>query len=263
VSALNKFQKDIIHAVMSQIKDAPEIDRVMIAYHIGTYLGYTGKELPPHPRVLTTHEVALQRLFFGFMEISMSVDNIRNISVYIRRFPYSNTGITRNAYLRYHMENYLNELYILSKRMETYVTMVQRMYKGNVAVSHVAEIGKDIKILVNSALKPFINIRNPHIHLPRITDHDFDMLTIFERLRTEGEQFSHLYEEIWRKVCRIKRLWIKGTNASIMKLLDHYFDFLHKLVFDSNGCVCVPAALPNKDIKKDSIKHCSQNEVLP
>jgi len=263
MSALKKFQNDIIHAVMPQNKAALEIDSVMVAYHIGAYLGYTEKELPPHPRVLTIHEMAIQRLFFGFMEISMSVDNIRNISVYIRRFPYNKTGITRSAYLRYHVENYLNELYILGERMKTYVTIVQRMYKGNVAVSHVAESGKDIWNRVSSALKPFINIRNPHIHKQRISDHDLDMLTIFERLRTEGEQFSHLYEETWRKVCRIKRIWIKETNASVMKLIDVYFGFLHKLVFDSNGYVCVPAALSNKGIKKDSVKHRLQNEVLP
>ncbi len=67
--------------------------------------------------------------FIEFGEIMESVDNLHNIAVYIRRFPYARLGVEKGAFLRYHVENYLNELYILQKRMEAYLTAISRMYK--------------------------------------------------------------------------------------------------------------------------------------
>ena len=45
------------------------------------------------------------------------------------RFPYSNTRVSKTRYLVYHMENYLNEVYILEQRLKSYFTIVGRLYR--------------------------------------------------------------------------------------------------------------------------------------
>ena len=71
------------------------------------------------------------KLLEGFFEIANSYYCLIDIETYIGRFPYGNTEIYKTRHLEYHMENYLNEAYILKERLNAYSTLIQRLYKKN------------------------------------------------------------------------------------------------------------------------------------
>jgi hypothetical protein len=72
---------------------------------------------------LTRSEQIGMDLFAGFNEISHSYDTLLDIEVYVARFPYANTRITRSGHLRFIIEAYLHESYTLGERLKTYPTL--------------------------------------------------------------------------------------------------------------------------------------------
>jgi len=53
------------------------------------------------------------KIFHGYIEIINSVHTLKDIHIYISSFPYKNKSITKPRYIRYHIENYFNEVYLL------------------------------------------------------------------------------------------------------------------------------------------------------
>ena len=80
-------------------------------------------------RKQTPSEVFFSKLHDGFSEISDSYYCLLEIEIYIGRFPYRNTSISKTRHLAYHMENYLNEIYILRERLNNHFTTIGRLYR--------------------------------------------------------------------------------------------------------------------------------------
>jgi hypothetical protein len=59
-------------------------------------------------------------LFYGFNEIFISFERLKDLEVYISRFPNTKTLIAKIDYLRFLIENYLNEMYLLKERLNKY-----------------------------------------------------------------------------------------------------------------------------------------------
>jgi len=81
---------------------------------VGARAGLSGYD------ALTRSEQIGMDLFAGFNEISHSYDTLLDIEVYVARFPYANTRITRSGHLRFIIEAYLHESYTLVERLNDY-----------------------------------------------------------------------------------------------------------------------------------------------
>jgi hypothetical protein len=53
------------------------------------------------------------KLFRPMAEIMNTIETIEEISIYVRVFPHTKQNLSRLNYLKYHVSNYLNEIYIL------------------------------------------------------------------------------------------------------------------------------------------------------
>ena len=112
ISRHKQFQTKLTKVVKPFILSGFETDREDVREVIRDTLygsNETQRFLSPFTR---RDEVFARRLFLEFDEIVSSYQCLRDIEIYIRRFPYRDTGLSDLRYLKYHIENHLNEVYI-------------------------------------------------------------------------------------------------------------------------------------------------------
>lgn len=80
---------------------------------------------------LSRDQQLLAEIFWGSVEMWESHEALRDIETYLSRNPYSRLGVDKHRYLRYHVTNYLNEVYILQERLQAFTTGLLRKYRKN------------------------------------------------------------------------------------------------------------------------------------
>ena len=81
----------------------------------------------PVNRKLSPNEYFIaNKLFRPLKEIADTIEAIENIPIFAMTFPYKRQGISRAIYLKYHVENYLNELYLLKNRLISYLNLIDK-----------------------------------------------------------------------------------------------------------------------------------------
>jgi hypothetical protein len=170
------------------------------------------------------------KLFRPLSEIIQTVQSIENIAVYIKSFPYKRQKISRVAYLKYHVENYLNEIYVLKNRLISYLQLIDKSYKKSTAGSEVSKKTLPLYTLTSEALKNYTDIRGAHVHKYRYSDDDFDrlssleLLTMVEREDKFGIIMVNLSNQAYSE---IRTKWVKKINSDITeinRLLEIYFE---------------------------------------
>ena len=79
--------------------------------------------------VYDNREKTIMKVWVGFTDIDESFRFLNEIPLYLLRFP-PNTP-SKSRYLHSIITYYLNEVYILSERLEAYTTKLSRLYKTN------------------------------------------------------------------------------------------------------------------------------------
>lgn len=186
------------------------------------------------------------KLFKPFSEIFSNLEALENIGIYVRSFPYKRQGISQVDYLKYHVENYLNEIYILKNRLIAFLTLIERAYRKCERSDQIHAILRPIYELVSTALDGYINVRGAHVHENRYSDSDFDRLGTLNLLSKSGDDevsrlFKGLFSECYRTT---RRKWvgkIRRDIRAIEQLLEIYCTALvdsvikdGKVVFPSN-----------------------------
>lgn len=170
----------------------------------------------PHSieRSLTHKEKFFAEIFLGFLEINYSINNLNDIELYIGRFQYTNTSITKPRYLRYHIENYLQEVYILKERLLAYLTKIGRLYKKDSRHKVILKSTKPIFKVVSEAFQNITLARGSHTHQTRFNDNDLDRLETFDLLTISGNDklgdYLLLYYKLEYK--KIRKKWKKLIN---------------------------------------------------
>ena len=185
----------------------------------------------------------VRRLFLEFTEISESWNRLHEISRYVARFPYGDTGISKTAHLCYHVENYLSEVYILRNRLEAYLKALNRLYKLDPRSERVRQITGVLNDLLPATFDRTIGIRGKHVHRQRYTDADLEKLRTLELLKDDSPYWENKYEAVYREIRRVKRLWIDRTNRYIERRLETYFSYLAQLLFSLDGQMILPERL--------------------
>lgn len=186
------------------------------------------------------------KLLKGFSEIHQAVRCLENIEIYTRRFPFSRTKISKLDYLKYNIENYLNEVYVLKLRMIAYSTTISRSYRKSDNGRRVETLLGDSSKYLSTALETIIHSRGSHVHSSRFSDEDLDRLSSLELMHysndSEARQiFESLFEEAYLSV---RKKWVKlmkDNMTSINILLDKYCLVLidaisdgEKIIYPSN-----------------------------
>jgi hypothetical protein len=194
-------------------------------------------------RKVTPHDACFSKLFVGFKEISDSYYSLLDIEIYVGRFPYGKSRVSKTRYLAYHMENYLNEVYILKERMKSYFTIVGRLYRNDQTLKEVKKTMNTLSDLVQSALKGITYTRSTHVHSNRFTDENLDRLRSLELVNHGSNQIPVLrilYDSAYRNTRRKYIQTLKHNNEELKRMLDACCDVLYGIVADENGQIRYP-----------------------
>ena len=195
----------------------------------------------PGPRqvngTLSSQEQAFGKIWRGYIEIEESFKVLRDIATYIKHFPPKKVLVSKTGFLRFHIGNYLNEVYILKKRLERYHTVIARIYRSD---ARLPALKKEINGLGNllSVFDKVIKIRGAHVHKTRYEDKDLDRLSLLELLFYQVEKPSIarvLYPTAIRDTRKKWAETITNNNKETARLLDIYFGVLHQIIFDEHG----------------------------
>ena len=62
------------------------------------------------------------------VEIGMSIRTLEDTELYVRRFPYGDTDLSKTRHLRRHIEKHIEEMYILQERLVEMASSIDDMY---------------------------------------------------------------------------------------------------------------------------------------
>ena len=173
----------------------------------------------------------------GFLEIANSLETLEDIAFYVGRFPFQKTRITPERYLRFHVEAWLAEVYILQERLTSYLRVVERQHKKDQHLPAIRGSVQDLEEFLMKTLKGVIDVRRQHVHIVRFGDEDIDRLSYMEAM-THGpdDGFSRIMRLLHHNEPRkVKKTWkdrVVTNNKAIRELLDIFFDALFSVVFD-------------------------------
>jgi len=187
-------------------------------------------------RNLTPGEVFFGKIFSGYHEIESAMETLEDIEVYLRSFPYRNSRITKARHLRYHVENSLNEVYLLRERLKSYLTTLGRSYRGDPRHDEVLQKTRPLFRTVDKVLNDIITIRGRHVHLSRFNDIDLDRVASMELLATHGSlgrEMKDVYQTTYRMVRKHWKTTVGSNIRVLRKFLDVYGDVVHEILFHS------------------------------
>lgn len=186
-------------------------------------------------------EVFASRLFLEFDELITSLLCMKDIEIYISRFPYRNAGISSLRYLKYHIESHLNEIYLFQERVEAFLDFLRKRYQKSSIAAKIKAMVQKILALTKTFLQDAISVRGTHVHSRRFTNDDFDRLTFIENMKkSEAETFTSLYEFEYKQARKKWKITIQSINLGIEQLLNTICKELYSVLFDENGQLIYP-----------------------
>ena len=145
------------------------------------------------------------------------------------------------------MENYLNELYILKERLNTYFTKIDRLYRRNKDQDLIKNKIKLLFSTVKNALGDVIKTRGSHVHQERFHDSDLERLSSQELLSNYNDKNLKFITDTFKIEYQIVRRRFKQTivdnNKTIKQLLDECFGVLYTIVCDGKGNLKYPESI--------------------
>lgn len=199
---------------------------------------------PISGRQLQREDEFLNTCLRGIMEIVSSRENLHNAVRYMQRFP-SIAGVSKSRFLAYHFEHYLNEAYILSRRLKAHVRIVKKLFRKSNQENRVGATVDSLETLIDAGFNELIGLRGHHVHKSRIKRRELDRLSAMELylLMPEIKKIvSKIYPSEVRKIKKNLISEISKANESIDELLDNIFKVLGLLIIDKNGKVGYPSA---------------------
>ena len=191
-------------------------------------------------RKQTSDDKRLARLSHGWEEISECRERLGHSEVYVRQYPtyrsFKTKRITKVTDLRYHIEKYFEEMYILKERLKSYIKVVESLRPNDQSANRVLN---SLKTVARQTLYPITRtIRGSHVHNSRYRDSGIDRLVTLGvviselHLNSKLDKASRVY---FKSVySRERNEWarrIQANNKEVDRLLDAYFDALYPLVF--------------------------------
>lgn len=181
--------------------------------------------------------IFLGTVFRHYLEISSSIERMFTISIFVRQYPsyksYKKYDITPTKYLRYHTENYFNEVYLFRQRFVRFLGFLKNEC-NNKRLPKEKKILDRIKNQMLSALDGLSKTRSSHVHgRNRYTNNKFERLELYELL-TKQEDLKIL--SVLKKINyrSIRQEWYKKiskNNELLDKFLDEALEKLKPIIF--------------------------------
>lgn len=253
MAGYERLQKAITSAVQEvvrpQMEDATQTKEVGEAL-LNTYWGDPGPRTVQTTPIRSPLDEFRVRLFREFIEINSSYEALKDVNLYMSRFPYRKTRITRSGHLRYHFEHHMHEIYILQGRLVEFCTRITRAYRNDEGKGRVRTRMDAVIKAIESAVKGIKETRGAHVHQKRFTTQDFDRLEVIEffeknPLVDDGDEDTKRLIQRYNRLeyRKIRDKWRQQTisNLNAMKqLLDFVGDQVVAAIFTGPEDTLVP-----------------------
>jgi hypothetical protein len=187
-------------------------------------------------------DIFLDRLMDSFVEIHDSYERLRDVELYAGRFPFSRTRVDKVRFLRFAVEAWLHELYMLRERLYAFTTTLQRAYRKDARAQRVAFAAESMRQMARHALDGVTRARDSHVHESRFTDIEIRQLSLLRILALREPQQAWLFEAVYIETRRKKREWLQRNNDAVEQVLNEYFGIALPLVFTPSGKLSPPNA---------------------
>lgn len=178
-------------------------------------------------------DAAFAAIFYGFTEISNTLDALDLIETLIGLSVPRSKRIKKEEYLKFLIGTYLQEVYILEQRLTSYVKKLGRVYQVPGGFKNLAAVIQDVFCGITRT-------RGSHVHSQRYSNQKLDMLTYLSLISTfkpdikDDLHFEYkLVRHEWRKT-------VKENNAATRTLMDFYCDRLFEHI-SKNDQIFLPS----------------------
>jgi hypothetical protein len=189
------------------------------------------------------------KIFNGFTDICETIETIDMLLILVELNPPRSKRISIDLYFKHLVASYLNEVYILKERLNSYATKTSRMYfKGNPSL----DVKKDFEKLYSSikdSLEGINNARNSHVHSERYSDQDLNWLSSLRLVSNSDDSFKETLHNQHKKLKIEWKKQVTDNNKALVKLLKTYFDTIFELI-SVNGDIVLPNKIVNQDARK-------------
>jgi hypothetical protein len=236
-----KFTAATIKVAQSLIRPVMGADRTtsgLTEVFENTMFDLSGPRTLDRPQ-LTPLQTFQEKLFYQYLEIDKSFNALKDIELYVGRFPYKG-AVSRPNHLRYHVENHLHEIYVLRERLVKYVKVVRRAYRSDPTAAEIRYALQALEAFIEKSLGGIVVTRGNHVHHARFTDKDLDRVDFLDFVtlhtvepKTETANFRRYYLQEYRKIRKKWRATIRGNNAAINALLNSVGDVFLATVYSA------------------------------
>ena len=178
-------------------------------------------------------------VFFGYTEISNTFNALKLSETLVSVAPPRSKKIIKDEYLKYIINTYLQDVYILKERLNAYATKLKRLLnkagKKSLSVKHIDPLFK----LIKSSLNGITNSRSQHVHMLRYSDTGLDAVSQMEIISRFNPEFETDYKFSYKLAQNIWSSRMKKNNKATKQLLDIYFDAI-SVAISKNGIISIP-----------------------
>jgi hypothetical protein len=189
------------------------------------------------PLGLPKEEAFYRDIFWHFVEINKSLETLEHIPVFINSFrkskAYQEVGITDTIHLRYHIEHYIQENYILLERVRKFMGWLSNGFKKE-GRPREGELVSELRGIFDKYMKNLKTVRGSHVHTARYDDNVLNISTLFELASNGDDEEAKVVATLSYK--RAKKKWserIEKNNQDLKKILNVMFEGLAPIVFPS------------------------------
>jgi hypothetical protein len=185
----------------------------------------------------SSRDLAVERVYRATNEVAAVMEHLLDYEVYIRRFPFKGTRVTKARYLTTMVANYYGELYILKERIKALIKLIEEIYARGESKRTIEKITKPLFHYNSSVFEKAKNTRSTHIHKRRHTDDDLSRIEGLE-VMTDGDTegvFTQYSDIVYRKSRKKYLEQIRDANVAIERVLDKIYDALYPIVFNRHG----------------------------
>ncbi|WP_342049890.1 MULTISPECIES: hypothetical protein [unclassified Cupriavidus] len=206
------------------LKPKMETSRKSVALEsVGRMLDYTPPSDAPMPSDLTPEEELFMRYFKAFNEVSNTLDVIEDMKIYVSRFPFGRTRISRERYLSLQISTYLNEIYILKTRLISFARLIKDTNKLSANRPVIDSAMGPMFSYIADSFRGIEDTRGSHVHTARYHDDDILRIATFEMLSKYTDWGEDHLNEAYKFA---RRKWLKtiATNQiAIDGVIDTFF----------------------------------------
>jgi hypothetical protein len=179
----------------------------------------------------------------AYAEVESSSDTLQVISTLARWTPPRKSAVSPEARLRFFVEAYLGEVYILSLRCDALLTFIERAYRKDGRAKQVSSGCATLRAQMTASFKPMLAARGAHVHRLRHDDFDVSRLGTLKLIASTDSLIAHFHRKAIREVSRKKRQWLRDNNSAVTELLDRFFGAAFSLVFADDCSPKYPAPM--------------------